>query len=329
LFDPRLQTTLVFVWKKTMLRILGIFAFIAAAGFAQSAGAQAEPRDAASLSDLALEWQQHGHPTEAVELYTRALAMREKQFGAHSAEAAATLNNLGVALRLDARPADAEAAFRRALSIAEECFDQRLLATVLGGLGATLVDQGEGDRAEPVLRRSLAMFEHAVGADSIEASEAGNNLAMLYRRTGNLARAQEQMEHSLPLLQQRLGSDHPELAKALNGMFVILVEQNEWDRAEPYLRRALQIGQQVFPDSIQMAEFRENLALLAAHHGEFQAAASLEGDAIASKQQLLGAKNPQLAESFEAYSGYLKKINQKSEARRAEAQAREIRKSFQ
>jgi tetratricopeptide (TPR) repeat protein len=309
-----------------MHRILGIFACITAAGFAQSLP---NAQDATTLSDLALEWQQRGHPAEAVGLYTRALALREKQYGGHSALVAAALNNLGVALRLDGRPAEADPVFRRALSIAEECFDQRLLATVLGGLGATLVDQGELGRAEPVLRRSLAMFEKAVGADSVEAAEAGNNLAMLYRRTGNLPRAQEQMEHSLPLLEQRLGGTHPEFAKALNGMFVILVEQNDWDRAEPYLREALRIGQQVFPDSIQMAEFRENLALVAAHHGDFQAAAALQGDALVAKQKLLGAKDPQLAESLEAYSGYLKKINQKSEAKRAEARAREIRKTFQ
>jgi hypothetical protein len=307
-----------------MLRILGIFAFIAAAAYAQP-----DLREATALSEEALDLQQHGQPAEAVPLYTRALALRERQLGTHHADVAAALNNLGVALRLDARPAEADPIFRRALSIAEECFDQRLLATVLGGLGATLVDQGELDRAEPVLRRSLAMFEKAAGPDSMEAAEAGNNLAMLYRRTGNLARAQDQMEHSLPLMQQHIASIPQEFAKALNGMFVILVEQNQWDRAEPYLREALQIGEQVFPDSIQMAEFRENLALLAAHRGEFQAAAALEGDAIAQKQQLLGAKDPQLAESLDTYSAYLKKINQKSEAKRAEARAREIRKTFQ
>jgi tetratricopeptide (TPR) repeat protein len=290
--------------------------------------AQASLREAEDLSHQALQRQEQGRPAEAVDLYTRALKLREQQLGKHNADVAVALNNLGVALRLDSRPAEADPVFRQALSIAEECFDQRLLATVLGGLGATLVDLGELDRAEPVLKRSLAMFEKACGPDSVEAAEAGNNLAMLYRRDGHLALAQEQMERSLPLLEQRLGGGHPEFAKALNGMFVILVEENQWDRAEPYLRRALQIGEQVFPGSIQMAEFRENLALLAAHRGEFQAAASLLGEAITAKEQLLGAKDPQLAESFDTYSGYLKKINQKGEAKRAEARAREIRKTF-
>jgi tetratricopeptide (TPR) repeat protein len=304
-----------------MLRLFGIFAF-----FASAACAQSDLLVATTLSREAQALQEQGRPAEAVDLYTRALKLREKQLGLHHPDVAAALNNLGVALRLDARPADAGPIFTQALSIAEECGDQRLLATILGGLGATLVDVGQLDRAEPVLRRSLALFERATGPDSVEAAEAGNNLAMLYRRNGHLALAQQQLEHSLPLLEQRLGT-HPEFAKALNAMFVILVEQDQWDRAEPYLRRALQIGLKVFPDSLQMAEFRENLALLAAHRREFQAAASLLGDAIAAKEKILGARDPQLAESFENYSVYLKKINQKAEAKHAEERAREIRRA--
>jgi tetratricopeptide (TPR) repeat protein len=305
-----------------MLRTLGIFALLTATAFAQ-----ADLLEATALSNDALAKQQQGRTAEAVALYTRALKLREKQLGPHHPDVAAALNNLGVALRLDARPAEAGPVFQQALTIAEECGDQRLLATVLGGLGATLVDLGELDRAEPVLRRSLAMFEGAVGSDSVEAAEAGNNLAMLYRRNGHLPRAQEQMEHALPLLELRLGARHPEVAKAYNGMFVILVEQNQWDEAEPFVRRALEIGQQVFPESIQMAEFRENLALVAAHRREFQAAASLLGDAISAKERILGANDPQLAESFETYSGYLKQINQKAEAKRAADRAREIRRA--
>ena len=306
-----------------MLRTLAIFAFLTGTAYAQ-----VDLLEASTLSKEALALQQQGRPAEAVVIYTRALKLREKQLGPHHPDVAAALNNLGVALRLDARPNEAGPVFLQSLAIAEECGDNHLLATVLGGLGATLVDLGQFDRAEPVLRRSLAMFEQASGPASVEAAEAGNNLAMLYRRNGHLARAQEQMEHVLPLLEQRLGSRDPEFAKALNGMFVILAEQNQWDQAEPYVRRALAIGQQVFPDSIQMAEFRENLALVAAHRHEFQAAASLLGDAITAKERLLGAKDPQLADSLENYSAYLKQINQKAEAKHAADRARDIRKTL-
>ncbi len=221
--------------------------------------------EADQLSRRALARQQEGHPDEAVEMYRRVLELRESLLGPEHKDVAAALNNLGVALRLAGRPAEADPVFRRALEIAEASNDRRLLATVLGGLGATLVDRAEYARAEPVLRRSLAIFEATVGPDSLESAEAANNLAMLYRHTGELARAQEQLERALPLMERHLGSFDPSLAIAFNSMFVVLAEQKQWDRAEPFLRRALAIGQEVFPDSAQMAEFRENLSLLNAH----------------------------------------------------------------
>src|SRR5580700_8854837 len=140
-------------------------------------------------------------------------------------QSAAALNNAGVALRLASRPAEAGEAFSRAIEIAEETGDERLLATALGGLGATLVDQGEFARAQPVLRRSLALFEKTAGPDSLEAGEAAMNLAMAYRRNGDLEQAQAQLERALPLMEKQLGSASPALALAFKNMFIVLAEQ--------------------------------------------------------------------------------------------------------
>ncbi len=233
---------------------------------AQAAYPQA---DTEQLSRSALARQQQGHPDEAAEMYRRVVDVRESLLGPYHKDVAAALNNLGVALRLAGRPAEADPVFRRALEITEGSAGgsdvRRLLATVLAGLGATLVDRAEYARAEPVLRRSLAIFEAAVGPDSLESAEAANNLAMLYRHIGDLARAQEQLERALPLMERHLGAFDPSLAVTLNSMFVVLAEQEQWDRAEPYLRRAMAIGAEVFPEGAQMAEFRENLALLNRH----------------------------------------------------------------
>src|SRR5271169_1995977 len=149
-------------------------------------------------------------------------------YAQNPAETASALNNSGVALRLASRPTEAIETFNRALKIAENTGDERLLATVLGGLGATLVDLEEFARAQPVLRRSLALFEKTSGPDSIEAGEAANNLAMVYRKNGDLAQAQAQLERSLPLLQKYLGNGNAVLALALNNMFIVLAEQKQW-----------------------------------------------------------------------------------------------------
>jgi tetratricopeptide (TPR) repeat protein len=241
-------------------------------------------------------------------------------------QTAVDLNNQGVALRLALRPAEASDAFLRALKIAEETGGERLLATVLGGLGATLVDQGEFARAEPVLRRSLALFEKTAGPDSIEAGEAANNLAMVYRKNGELAQAEAQLERALPLMENHLGRDSPTLALALKNMFIVLAEQKRWDDAEPYLMRALEIAK-ALPESVQLAEIEENLALLEAHRGQFREAAQTMELVIAIEERTLKPEDPRVAQSLESYSGYLKKTNQKAQARLAAERAKAIRRT--
>ncbi len=244
-----------------------------------------------------------------------------------SLKTATALNNSGVALRLASRPAEASEAFSRAIKIAEQTGDERLLATALGGLGATLVDLGEFVRAQPVLRRSLAMFEKTAGPDSIEAGEAAMNLAMVYRKNGDLAEAQAQLEHALPLMEKYLGGRSPALALAFKNMFIVLAELKQWDNGEPYLLRALEIDK-ALPESVQLAEIEENLALLEAHRGQFQVASQTMELVIGIEERTLKPEDSRLAESLESYSSYLTKINQKAQARQARERAKAIRRTF-
>ena len=240
---------------------------------------------------------------------------------------AAALNNSGVALRLASRPAEAIEAFNRAVKIADDTGDQRLLATALGGLGATLVDLGEFARAQPVLRRSLALFEKTTGPNSIEAGEAANNLAMAYRKNGDLTQAQALQERALRLMENNLASDSPALALAFNNMFIVLAEQKRWNVAEPYLLRALEIAKAI-PESLQLAEIEENMALLDAQHGQFHEAAQIMEQVITIEGHTMRPDDPRVAQSLESYSTYLKKINQRAQARQAQDRAKAIRRTI-
>jgi tetratricopeptide (TPR) repeat protein len=236
------------------------------------------------------------------------------------------LNNLGVELRLASRPSEAIPKFNSAIKIAEESANDRLLATALGGLGTTLVDLGEFARAEPVLRRSLALLEKIAGPDSLETGEAANNLAMVYRKSGNLVQAQAQLERALPLMEKYLERPSVALEIAFNNMFIVLAEQKQWDQAEPYVLQAIEIAKSV-PESALLADIEENHALLFAHRGQYREAVQTMEAVIAIEERTLGPEDPRLARSLESYAGYLKKNSQKSEARQAENRARGIRRA--
>ena len=248
-----------------------------------------------------------------------ALLMRAQTSGVEA-------NNRGVDLRLASRPADAVPEFNRAIQVAENSGDDRLLATALAGLGSALVDLGELARAQPVLRRSLALFEKVAGPDSLETGEAANNLAMLYRKTGELLKAQTQLERALPLMQAHLDVHDMQLALAFNNMFILLVEQKQWDSAESYLKQAREIAK-AHPESPQLADIEENRALLLAHRGQYPEAVEAMRQVLQIEQHTLRPDDPRLARSLESYASYLRKISQKSEAREAELRAQSIRRA--
>lgn len=238
----------------------------------------------------------------------------------------AALNNRGVELRSAGHPDEAMLQFNAAIRIAESCGDDRLLATALTGLGSSLADQGEFVRAEPVLRRSLALFEKTTGPDSLETGEAANNLAMVYRKDGDLAQAESQLDRALPLMRAHLDPHSLELEIAFNNMFIVLAEQKRWDQAEPYVLHALQIAQ-ARPEDANRADVEENLALLQAHRGQFHEAAQTMQFAIGIEDRTLSPDDPRLARSLASYAAYLRKIRQKSDAERAEQRARLIRRA--
>src|SRR4051812_2317858 len=76
----------------------------------------------------------------------------------------------------------ATAVAKKALQTAEQTLDPNHpdVATSLNSLALLYTAQAQYTQAEPLLKRSLAIFEKA-GAESAEMATTLNNLAMLYR----------------------------------------------------------------------------------------------------------------------------------------------------
>lgn len=282
----------------------------------------------ASLSNVAFVIGEQGDLAGAEKLYRRSLELREKYKGRESIDVASTLNNLAGIIRQQGRYADGDALLRRALEIAEKSTDTRVTATILNTLGLNLMDQRENARAEPVLRRSRAMFEQAFGVDSMEVAKCATNLAFVYRQRSEIAKAEAEQRRALEIMEKHLGDQHPLLVSAWNNLFTILVLQDRVEEGEPYLRKALEIGERAFPSSPTMAQIRANLATLEARRGRYAEAARILEGVIAAQERLLGADHPSLASSLTNYSEVLKKLRQNTQAKRAQARANAILKSY-
>jgi tetratricopeptide (TPR) repeat protein len=279
------------------------------------------------LSKLARQRQNADDFAGAESLRREALGLAEKQLGPADKQLAPLLGDLALNLHFEARGADGEPLAQRAVSIARESDDRKLMGLMLNVLGIVLSGEGQKARAEPVLRRSVALLAETEGEDNILVAKAANNLATLYLDTHQFAKAEAEMARALPIYQRILGPEHPEVAVASGNMFTILVAQNRATEGEPYLRSALAIGEKVFPGTLRMANLQLCLAALEASRDNFKEAAALFEKVIATQERVLGVDHPDLAHTLAGYSNVLQHLHQKTQAKNARNRANFILKS--
>ena len=79
-------------------------------------------------------------------------------------------------------------------------------------------EQGKYEQAEPLLQRSLAINEKALGQDHPDVASSLNSLATLYRSQGKYAAAEALYQRSLAIRETTLGKNHPDVATSLNNL---------------------------------------------------------------------------------------------------------------
>lgn len=282
----------------------------------------------ATLSNLAFVCQERGELPEAERLYRRVLELRERYLGPDHPAVAASLNNLTATLHLLGRNAEADPLLRRALIIAETVEDTNLTASILNSLGAVLLDLDEPARAQPILRRAMAMFEKSEGADSLDVGKTHNNLGTVYIAEGELGRAEAELTLAASIYEKNLGPEHPLLGTVLANVYILMATGKRFDDGEPFLRRALAISEREAPASPRTQRLRFYLAALETAHHNYEAAAGLLKSVIASQELVWGANSPQVAAALERYSDVLRRMHQKTEAKRAGERAQAIFKTF-
>ena len=113
-----------------------------------------------------------------------------------------------------------------------------LLAEAHRELGHALHEPAETRRALPLAQRSLAIVEHAEGADHPHAAFALVEIGMDYVNLGLHAEAEPYLRRALDLRRRELAADHPSLAKAKLVLSECLLGLGRWDEADALLREA-------------------------------------------------------------------------------------------
>jgi tetratricopeptide (TPR) repeat protein len=192
-----------------------------------------------TLSQLAKERYESDDFGAAESLRREALRLAEGQLSATDKALAPLLANLALTLTFEGRAGEADPLAHRAPAIAEESGDRKLTGLILNTVGVVPSGEREFARAEPVLRRSVAVLEEADGPDSFELAQAANNLAVIYADARQFLKAEEVLSRVLAICEKHPGLNDPLYAKALGDLFSVLSELHRAPEGEPYLRRAL------------------------------------------------------------------------------------------
>ncbi len=165
---------------------------------------------------------------EAEEVWTRARSIRERLYGAASAEVAESVGNLafldyrrGLAAQAEGDEEVAEAAFARALASFEASIAAYRaahpgghpdLATALNNLGMVLLQRGE-DGARERIQEALELRLALLGEDHPHVAVSWNNLGQADWVAGDVAGAAEHFARALAVAEPRLAADDAQLVQ--------------------------------------------------------------------------------------------------------------------
>jgi tetratricopeptide (TPR) repeat protein len=176
--------------------------------------------------------------------------------------------------------------------------DPKIQADLYQTLG-TMYDQlGKYERADSLLKASLAQRQKADGADSAKVAESLVALANLRNDQAQLDEAETFARHGLQMSRRHLPPDHPIVARATLTLGRILDNRGKYDEAIPTLEEALRL--EAGPKGVP-ADLSATLSELANTHyylGHYDISNDLNERALRMDEQIYGDRNPNVAQDL-------------------------------
>lgn len=124
------------------------------------------------------------------------------------------LNGLGVLEQWQGDRAAARATFLQALALIEHPDEDRRAIPVLGNLGQMALEDGDLERAQELIERSLRLSLRLYGADHATVLDQRLSLGLLALRRGEVVRARDRLADVVRAQHDRYGEDYPPLQQA-------------------------------------------------------------------------------------------------------------------
>jgi tetratricopeptide (TPR) repeat protein len=252
-------------------------------------------------------------PSQARQLFERALAILEAQLGPDHPDVARSLNNIGNALRARGDLPAARTHYERALAIFEARVgpDHLDVGRALNNLAAALGGLGELPVARDTHLRAQGILEARLGPDHPETASNLDNLGLVLRRLGQLEAARDAHQQALTIREARLEPDHPHRGHALSSLGSVAYQLGDLPTARIYYQRALDIYKaRLGGDHPDAASTLANLATVLRDLGDLPAARAALARALTLFEARLGPDHPDVAQTRTSLQLVLSELSQ-------------------
>ncbi|MEO0810251.1 MAG: tetratricopeptide repeat protein, partial [Pseudomonadota bacterium] len=200
--------------------------------------------------------------------------------------------------------------------------DSALLGFNLAKYFQAIARYGE---AEPLLTRSLAIYEKTVGPDQPSTSATLHELARLCRAQGRYGEAEPLLKRSLANREKTLGPDHPSTSSTLHELGRLYEALGRYGEAEPFLARSLAIDEKtVGPDHSDTSSTLRELARLYLAQGRYGEAEPLLTRSLAIDEKTVGPDHPDTSISLRQMALLALELGRLDEAKDKISRARAI-----
>lgn len=262
---------------------------------AMTAEQQRWDAEANQLSIRTVQLDQQGKHHEALQLATRAVALRRQTVGEAHAFYALALFNLGVQYHTLGQHARAEELYRQARAIAKAAVGEAhpYHGLVTHNLGMLYKDIGDYDKARSLLTQASTISEKALGAAHPTYAQSLNGLAELYESAGDYGKAEPLLVQVRDIMKRALTETHPLYARSLNNLAMLYNAMGDFSRAAPLYRQTCDIYRRSLGESHPYyATALNNLAMVYHDTGDDDKAEPLFLQALDIIRKRLGEAHP-------------------------------------
>jgi tetratricopeptide (TPR) repeat protein len=161
--------------------------------------------------------------------------------------------------------------------------------------------------ALPLFQRALAIAEKAQGPEHPDTGTYLNNLAFLYKTTGDYNAALPLYQRALWIVEKAKGPEHPDMGTSLNNLAELYRATADYDSALPLYQSALAIAEKAKGlEHPATALCLNNLALLHFDTFNYDAALPLYKRALAIAEKAQGPEHPDMGTYLHNLAGLYK-----------------------